>query len=94
MMNEKWQVYDPQWLIDLAKEQIPDKPEIILALSKCIKANVESRTFIYFVNGDLPNQPNAEWQFDQCIQLEDKEKGTIILDVLKGNRIGGIEFLP
>lgn len=92
-MNKKWETYNPQWIVDIAKEQIPDKPEIILALSKCIKAKIESRAYIYFVNGDNSNEPNSEWQFEENIMLEDKKNGTIILDVLKGKKIGGVEFL-
>ena len=32
-------------------------------------------------------------EFEENITLEDKKNGTIILDVLKGNKIGGIKFL-
>lgn len=92
-MNKKWETYNPEWLVDLAKEQIPDKPKIISALSNCVKAKRESRAYIYFVSGDNPNQPNSEWQFEENILLEDKKIGTIVLDVLKGNKIGGIELL-
>ena len=92
-MNIKWETYNPQWLIDIANEQIPDRPEIIGALSKCIKAKIVSRAYIYFVNGENPNEPNSEWLFEENIMLEDKKNGTIILDVLKGSKIGGVEFL-
>ena len=92
-MSKNWKTYNPQWLIDIANEQIPDKPEIILALSNCVKAKTESKAYIYFVNGDNPNEPDSEWQFKENIVLEDKTHGTIILDVLKGNQIGGVEFL-
>jgi len=90
---KKWETYNPKWLVDLAKEQIPDRPEIISALSNCVKAKRQSRAYIYFVSGDNPNQPNAEWQFEENILLVDKKVGTIILDVLQGNKIGGLELL-
>ena len=92
-MNKKWEAYNPQWIVDIAKEQIPDKTEIITALSKCLKAKSESKAYIYFANGDNPNGPNSEWQFQENITLEDKKNGTIVIDVLKGNKIGGVEFL-
>jgi hypothetical protein len=79
--------------VKIAIEQISDRPEIIKALSECTNGLKESRAYIYFVNGDNPNQPNSEWQFEENITLEDKINGTIILDILKGNRIGGMEFL-
>ena len=68
-MNIKWETYNPQWIVDITKEQIPDKTEI-------------SRAYIYFVNGDNPNEPNSEWQFEENITLEDKKNGTIILVLL------------
>lgn len=91
-MKEKWQAYDPDWIVELAKEQIPDRPEIIRALSECIKARVRNRAYTYFVSADNANQPNSEWQFKGNVMLEDKKHGIIILDVLRGDRIGGIEF--
>lgn len=92
-MKEKWVTYKPEWIIEIAKKQIPDKPEIIKALALCTKVKVESRAYIYFVNMENPNEPNSEWQFEENIMLEDKKNGTIVLDILKGNKIGGIEFL-
>ncbi len=92
-MNKKWEPYNSQWLVDIAQKHIPDEPEIIAALSKCVKARVESKAYIYFVDPDNANQSNSEWQFEKNIVLEDKKHGTIVLDVLKGNKIGGVEFL-
>ena len=92
-MKRGWVSYDQNWLIELAKRQIPDKPEIITALKDCKKGFRESRAYIYFVNADNAGQPNSEWQFEENIILEDRKEGTIILDVLTDNRIGGIEFL-
>ncbi len=92
-MKEKWEAYNPEWIVKIAKEQIPDRPEIALALTQCTKMKKESRAYIYFTNQELPNKPNSEWQFKENIMLEDKTNGTIILDVLKGNKVGGIEFL-
>ena len=74
-MKENWEPYDPEWLIDLAKEQLPDRPEIILALSSCIRAKHSGKAYIYFVSSDSPNQPGSEWQFKENIRLEHKERG-------------------
>jgi hypothetical protein len=35
----------------------------------------------------------SEWQFDHNVILTDETEGTLVLDILKGNRVGGIEFL-
>jgi hypothetical protein len=45
------------------------------------------------VNSEKPNQKGSEWQFDENIILEHETEGTIVLDVLKDGRIGGIEFV-
>lgn len=92
-MYKNWKPYNPQWLIELASTQLHDNQKIIDALSNCVKAKQESRAYIYFVNGENPNQPKSEWQFDKNIILKDKKEGTIVIDVLKNGKIGGIEFL-
>jgi hypothetical protein len=45
------------------------------------------------VSPENANKPGAEWQFERSIVLEDPKEGELVLDILKGNRVGGIEFL-
>ena len=92
-MKKEWITYDPEWLIELAKQQIPERHEIIEALNECTKAKAESRAYIYFVNGENSSQPDSKWRVVENIILNDKKKGPIILDVLEGNKIGGAEFM-
>ncbi len=92
-MKEKWETYNPNWVVKIAKKQIPERPEIIEALMRCTLGLKQSRAYIYFVDAKNPNQPNSKWQFEENITLEDKKNGTVVLDILKGNKIGGIEFL-
>lgn len=92
-MNKIWEPYNPQWLVELAKEQIAERPNIIEALSKCVLAKTDNPAYTYFENEDKPNQSNSIWQFEENIILLDKKHGEIILDVLDGNQIGGVEFL-
>jgi hypothetical protein len=35
----------------------------------------------------------SQWQFEENIILEDPERGDLVLDILKGQRVGGVEFL-
>jgi hypothetical protein len=35
----------------------------------------------------------SQWQFDENIILEDLERGDLVLDILTGQRVGGVEFL-
>ena len=88
--SSTWIDYDPAWLVALAREQLP---ALAPALSRCTRALVESKAYIYFVSGDEANQPGSEWQFDRNEFLRDPVRGELVLDVLKDGRIGGIEFL-
>ena len=85
--------FKPNWIIELVKEQEPDRLDVIDALLKCTNGIWESRAYIYFVSQKNVNQKGAEWQFKENIVLEHKKVGTIVLDVLKDGRIGGIEFV-
>ena len=89
-MCKVWVDYDPAWLVELAKDQ---GPELVKALTQCTKALVVSAAYISFVPADAPNQPGSEWQFDINVILEDPERGSIVLDLLKDGRVGGVEFL-
>ncbi|GAA0875786.1 hypothetical protein GCM10009118_21950 [Wandonia haliotis] len=80
-------------IIELIKEQEPDRLDLIAELEKSERKKWIRQPYIYFVSGEGPNQPGSEWQFDESIVLEHETEGTIVLDILKDGRIGGIEFL-
>lgn len=88
-----WTPYDPAWLVELAREQLPDEPEIVKALSNCTRAAAESPAMTYFVDPRRANQPGADWQFKRNVVLDDGHGDPLVLDVLKDGRIGGVEFL-
>ena len=48
---------------------------------------------LYFVDPRRPNQPGSDWQFEENIILEHPTEGDLVLDILKGHRVGGVEFL-
>jgi len=85
--------YDPSWLVEAAMEVKDEYPWLVDELSKCVKARKESKYYTYFVDPKNPNKPGSEWQFRDNIILEDTKYGDVVLDVLKDNRIGGVEFL-
>lgn len=80
-------------IIELIKEQHPNRHDWIEQLEKSNKKSWVRRAYVSFVSSERPNQPGSEWQFDENIVLEHQTEGTIVLDVLKDGRIGGIEFL-
>ncbi len=80
-------------IIALIKQQAPDRFDLIEELEQSDRKTWIKQPYIYFVSAERPNQPGSEWQFAENIVLEHETEGTIVLDVLKDGRIGGIEFV-
>ena len=89
----EWKEYDSEWLARLAEEQVPEKHWLPSALRKCTQHSKRSEAYYYFVSPENANQPGAEWQFETSITLGDEKEGALVLDILNGNRVGGVEFL-
>lgn len=93
----EWRAYDPGWLVQIAVRQLPDSLWLHDALRECTWA--AERTCcapkvcgFTFVDASVPNQPGSAWQFETNVILERRDEPDVILDVLQGGRIGGIEF--
>ena len=82
-----------EWIIELIKEQESERTDLIEQLENSEIKEWIRQAYVRFVSGFRPNQPNSEWQFEENIELEHPTEGTIVLDILKDGRIGGIEFL-
>ena len=79
-------------VIELAEAQaLP--PGLVQALRRCTQSLEESRAYICFVLPRDPNTPGAQWQFDRNVLLEGGRHGTLVLDILRDGRVGGVEFL-
>ena len=85
--------FHPRVLVHVAREQAPEMPWLPSALTSCGPGDWESPTYVGYVCRANPNQPGAEWQFLTNVVLSHKEFGMVVLDILKGNRLGGIELL-
>lgn len=85
--------FEPRILIEAVKEQAPNFPWLPEALSKCGAGEWESRAYVRYVSHRNPNQPGSEWQFESNVVLNHQTLGMVVIDVLKGNRLGGIEFV-
>lgn len=85
--------YDPEWLAKLAEEQCPDLPWLPGALQQCTRGWWQSRAYVYFFAADNPNQNGSAWQFDRNVMLTDRKEGELVLDILQGQRVGGVECL-
>lgn len=82
-----------EWIIELLKEQEPEKIELIKQLEQSTIKGWIRQPYIYFVSAERANQEGSEWQFAYNIVLDHDTEGTIVLDILKDGRVGGIEFL-
>lgn len=85
--------FDPQMLIEDAQAQAPQFPWLPAALNRCIDGKWESRAYVRYVSSIAANQPGSEWQFDTNIVIDHSELGMVVIDLLRGDRIGGIEFV-
>lgn len=85
-----WHPYDPSWLADLARAQLPGEAWLPEALLRCTTGRVESDSgaYIHFVDPCC-----GTWEFKRNLHLASREHGWIVLDVLKEGRIGGVEFV-
>jgi len=88
-----WEEYDPEWLAQLAEQQRPNERWLPDAIRRCTRYYPKDDTYYYFVSNERANQPGSEWQFDYNITLGECQHGLIVLDILKGNRVGGVEFI-
>jgi hypothetical protein len=84
---------DIQEIIKLVQEQKPNRQDLIQALEKCSGGQWTGNGYFQFVSSKDSNQPSSGWQNRECVVIEQKGKGDIVIDLLKDERIGGIEFL-
>lgn len=74
-------------------EQEPDRTDLIEHLEKSPRRKWIRQPYISLVSAEEPNKPGSEWQIADSLVLEHEKEGTIVLNILKDGRIGGIEFV-
>ena len=91
MSNPAWHAYNPQWLIDLAKQQKPDLSWLHEALEKCTSCEGDPDNLaydaLYFVD-------RMDGKFKTNVILFSPEHGKIVLDILEDGRVGSISTTP
>jgi len=85
--------FEPVMLVAAVQEQAPELPWLTEALRSCPAGDWSSRAYVGYVSRIKPNQPGSEWQFETNVVLSHETLGMVVLDVLKGSRLGGIEFV-
>jgi len=93
LMKVIMETYNPTWLVKLAKQQRPELTWLHEALAKCTTSVKKETDYLYFVSADRPNLPESEWQHERSIELNCPENGYLVVDILKGERVGGVEFV-
>jgi len=80
--------YNPEWIVELAKKQIPNQKKVIESLKRCTK-------IVKFCNcgcGDPYFVKPDEWDFDHNEVLVRDDGVEVILDIMKDNKVGAIEI--
>lgn len=93
MDPQRWMVYDPGWLVDLAREQLPEEPWLTEALSKCTRCLVVSEYYVRLDDERCQGVSAQEQEFETSMILEHPRRGYIALDISRKNRVVGLEFL-
>ncbi|MCB0358827.1 MAG: hypothetical protein KDD44_04305 [Bdellovibrionales bacterium] len=89
-----WKPYDPSWLVALAQRLRPDDAQLAAGLGQCTEAASDGSGYLYFVDPGLTGgNRESPWAFDHSIELRDPAGTTVVLDVLKNGRIGGVDVL-
>ena len=84
----RFEDYDPEWLVELARSQQPDAPWLADALARCIRAAWECEAYLYFTD---PKVRVAS--FSENIILESPTEGDLVLDIAMDRSMMGVEFL-
>lgn len=85
--------FDIQSVIDLIKEQKPERLDLIEQLEKIEKKKMIRRPYISFKHKGKQGKKADEWKIQECLELQHKTEGIIILDIHKNGKIGGIELI-
>ncbi|UQV45035.1 hypothetical protein KIV45_25455 [Janthinobacterium lividum] len=85
--------FHPRMLNDAVKMQAAEFEWLPAALENCSDGQWESTAYVRYVSRARPNEQGSLWQFESNILIEHEIFGTVVLDILKGYRLGGIEFL-
>lgn len=102
MRRPAWEPYDPSWLVELARRHCPELPWLPDALAECTSAYrntccTDRICGYYFVDNRRANRRGSLWLYETSLILgNDGDSGPrssfVILDILKGRRIGEVEF--
>jgi RNA polymerase II subunit A small phosphatase-like protein len=85
--------FEPRMLIEDALAQAPEFAWLPAALAHCGPGEWKSRAYVHYVSSVDPNQPGSDWQFKNSVVIDHRIFGEVVIDILQGDRIGGVEFI-
>ena len=91
---EEMQSFEPASLIPFFKEQYPKHTWLEEALNTCKIVEWESSAYCRLVpKSSNPNEPDSTWKFKWNFDIQHPIYWIVVLDVLEGDVLGGIEFV-
>jgi len=91
MLHKKPKPARIEEIIELVKQQVPERADVVKSLKKCSEGEWTSSGYFQFSLSKKGN--SADWKFNENLLLEHEFLGFIVLDILKNGRIAGIEFI-
>lgn len=91
MLHKKRQTARIEEIIELVKQQVPEREDVVKALKKCSVGKWTSSGYYQFPLSKKGK--SADWKFNENLLLEHEFLGFIVLDILKNGIIAGIEFI-
>jgi hypothetical protein len=90
---ERLQNLNLEGLIQLLIQQDPERMDVVNALKNCKEGYWSNRGYYSFVRNVKSNKKETDLQILESIVLEHKTLGTIVIDFMEDNTIGGLEFI-
>lgn len=97
--NKQGLVFDPRPLVQAAREQWADRPDLISALTRCTRQWAESELYTYFHDPALHSSGTQQWLHAGGRWLQCAVHGELLVDFRTHRRdphrfeIAGIEFM-
>ncbi len=84
---------DIQNVIKFITHGLPENSIIKRNLENSNTGKWHNKAYYQFVDSHHPNTPGSKWIFKENIILEHPKLGTLVLDILEKDQLGGIEFI-
>ncbi|UTX49730.1 hypothetical protein [Chryseobacterium sp. MA9] len=84
---------DIQNVIEFIIYNLPEDSVLKCNLENIDPGKWQSKAYYRFVDSTHANKTGSKWIFKENIILEHPKLGTIVLDILEKDQLGGIEFI-